>query len=190
MRFGIDIDGVMYQWSKTARYMLREILPNSPYTQDGPLGNESTSWDYIQDNVAPEHWRWLWKEGVQLGLFRHGHLYPGTIKAIRQLAELGDVIAITHRPKSAVPDTMAWLAYQQLPLAGVHILTNQEPKSSVEKCDIYLDDKPANCIDLNDTGGIVFKMARPWNTQFIWPDTVATWPEFMSQVWHILKWPR
>lgn len=182
MRIGLDLDGVCYQWTKTARYMLREILPNSPYTKSGPLGTECTSWDYIQEHVDPAHWKWLWDDGVKLGLFRHGHLYPGTIKAIRQLAELGDVIAITHRPKQAVPDTMAWLAYQQLPLAGVHILTNQEPKSSVERCDVYLDDKPENCEDLARVGR-AFMMTRPWNEDYVWVDRVSSWPEFVQMVW-------
>jgi len=28
VRIGLDIDGVMYMWDKTARYMLRDVLPN------------------------------------------------------------------------------------------------------------------------------------------------------------------
>ena len=103
---------------------------------------------------------------MKLGLFRHGHLYPGTIKAIRRLSELGDVIVITHRPKHAVHDTLAWLAYQNLPLSGIHILTGQEPKSSAEpKCDAYLDDKIENCFDLhhNTQARLVALMDRPWN---------------------------
>lgn len=184
MRIGVDIDGVMYEWSKTARYMLREILPNSPYTKDGPLGIESLSWNYIQENISTDHWKWLWSEGVRLGLFRHGHMYPGTIKAIRQLADLGDVIAITHRPKSAVEDTAAWLSYHRLPLAGVHILTNQEPKTTVEKCDFYIDDKPENCSDLTTTGGTVAMLLRPWNMSACPAGVVpvASWNEFVALV--------
>lgn len=179
-RFGIDIDGVCYQWSKTARYMLREVLPDSPYTKEGPLGKESTSWNYIQDNVSPEHWQWLWTEGVRLGLYRHGHLYPGTITGIRALADVGDVVIITHRPKKAIADTLAWLTYQQLPLAGVHILVNEEPKSGVN-CDVYLDDKPENCTDLaNNTGGAVFLMSQPWNTGYFKRNVtpVFSWTDF------------
>lgn len=164
-RIGVDIDGVMYQWSKTARYMLREILPNSPY-KHGPLETESTSWDYIQQNVSKEHWNWLWDEGVKLGLFRHGHLYPGTIKAIRELADLGDVIVCTARPKQAVEDTAAWLAYQRLPVHGLHIL-GKEPKSSIPVCDVWIDDKPSNCLDLLTTGATVCLMDREWNQDFV-----------------------
>jgi uncharacterized HAD superfamily protein len=171
MRIGLDIDGVLYSWEKTARYMLREVLPNSPYTKDGPLGHKSTHWNYIQENVSPQDWKWLWNEGVRLGLFRHGHLFPGTIKCVRRLADMGDVVVITHRPKQAVEDTLAWLTYQRLPLAGVHILSGQEPKSSVKPlCNVYIDDKPENCDDLAmRTGASVFIMDREWNQGFARP---------------------
>lgn len=180
-RIGVDIDGVMYQWSKTARYMLREILPDSPYKKTGPLGMESQSWDYIQQNVSKEHWRWLWDVGIPKGLFRHGHLYPGTIKAIRELADLGDVVLITSRPKAAVPDTAAWVAYQQLPISGLHIV-EREPKSTVRPtCDVYIDDKPENCIDLLQTGALVCMPDRPWNQGDV-PGVIRThsWDQFVS----------
>lgn len=178
MRIGIDIDGVMYQWSKTARYMLRQVLPNSPYTKDGPMGTESTHWGYIPDHVSKEHWDWLWKEGVQLGLFRHGHMYPGTIQAIRRLAKVGEIIVITHRPKQAVTDTMAWLSFQQLPLSGIHVLTNQEPKSTVVPyCDFYIDDKPENCVDLCHVG-MAYLMDREWNQHSDFPFRVRSWTDF------------
>jgi uncharacterized HAD superfamily protein len=189
LRIGVDLDGVLYQWEKTARYMLRHVLPNSPYSDDGPLGVTQTHWNYIRDNISPEHDKWLWREGVRLGLFRHGHLYPGSIEAVRELAAIGEVIIITHRPKQAVCDTLAWLAYQQFPLSGVHLLTNQEPKSSVRPmCNVYLDDKPANCWDLaeNTQAQLVALFERPWN---VGPQPwrpgllrVHSWREFIDAV--------
>jgi uncharacterized HAD superfamily protein len=188
LRIGIDLDGVCYHWEKTARYMLREILPNSPYKGDPALERPSMGWDYIEHNVAPEHWKWLWSEGVKLGLFRYGHMFKGTIEAVRKLAQLGDIIVITHRPAAAVPDTLAWLAYQQLPLAGVHILTHQEPKSTVEPCDFFLDDKPENCIDMNDTGAEVWLMDRPWNQHCNWPNRAYSWHNYLAAVWQAPRW--
>lgn len=166
MKIGIDIDGVMYQFEKTARYMLREILPNSPY-KTGPLEHPFTSWHYLKESgVSKEHIKWLWKEGVEQGLFRHGDLYSGTAKAMAELSQLGEIIIITHRPKQAVNDTLAWLTFQKFELSGVYIFSNEEPKSQV-KCDVYLDDKPENCIDLLvNTKGTVALMDRPWNQSY------------------------
>lgn len=196
MRIGLDIDGVMYQWDKTTRYMLREVLPDSPYKD--LLHQDSLSWDWVQERVAPEHWNWLWTEGVRLGLFRYGHLYSGTIQAVRELATLGEVVLITHRPKQAVNDTLAWLTYQNLPLAGVHLLTNQENKASVRPwCDVYLDDKPENITDLCEgtPAQLVCLMRRPWNLAWEHPPTgqrfevVKDWKEFIQKVrarWNLI----
>lgn len=186
LRIALDIDGVMYQWDKTARYMLREVLPNSPYKDLPLLKQESSSWHYIQNHVSREHWDWLWVEGVRLGLFRYGHLYPGTIQAVRELATMGEVSLITHRPKHAVDDTLAWLGYLKLPLSGVHLLTNQEPKSGVRpQFDVYLDDKVKNVNDLfRNTDGDVFLMKRPWSSGGVEPEVIQVtgWPEFLDEV--------
>lgn len=192
MRIGLDIDGVLYQWDKTARYMLREVLPNSPYAKEGPLGQESKNWNYIKDHVSSEHWQWLWKEGVELGLFRYGHLYRGSIVAVRRLAMLGDVVLITHRPKSALNDTLAWLGYLDLPISGLHFLTAEEPKSAVTpQCDVYLDDKGANCIDLaiNTSARVVALMDRRWNAdcEMEGVNRVYSWREFEAYVWHLCR---
>jgi uncharacterized HAD superfamily protein len=186
MRIGLDIDGVMYKWDKTARYMLRDVLPNSPYK--ATLQQDSESWNWIQTQVAPEHWEWLWTEGVKLGLFRYGHLYPGTIQAVRELAKRHEVVLITHRPKSAVGDTLAWLGLLNLPLSGLHLLTNQEPKSLVHpQCDVYLDDKPENVVNLaEDTDAkLVCVMHQPWNRDWNEPHGITRvfgWTDFLSVV--------
>lgn len=188
MRIGLDIDGVMYRWDKTARYMLRDVLPNSPYKN--ALRQESTRWDWIKDQIAPEHWDWLWNEGVKLGLFRYGHLYPGTIQAVRKLAEQHEVVLITHRPQSAVTDTLAWLGLLNLPLSGLHLLTQGEPKSLVHpQCEVYLDDKPDNIEDLAmRTNGLAVLMRRPWNWMYSpnWNSAKAAvtdgWDDFLKIV--------
>lgn len=165
MRIGLDIDGVIYQWEKTARYMLREILPGQRYRDDPALRVQSPRWDYIKDVVDKEAWDWLWTHGVHLGLFRYGHLYPGAIEAIRGLNALGSVSLVTHRPASAVRDTLAWLSLLDLPIEGLHILSGGEPKSTVTpEFDYFVDDKPSNVLDLElRTKTKVALMRRPWN---------------------------
>lgn len=185
MRIGIDIDGVCYQWTKTARYMLREVLPNSPYPKDGPLGQECTEWDYIKHNISREHNRWLWNEGIRLGLFRHGHLFPGTIKALRKLATMGRLVAITQRPERAAEDTYAWINFHRLPFQEVHILQG-ESKTGVARCDAYIDDKPENCMELAQAfpkAKIVIP-DRPWNQWFyaqgMGVTRIREWDEFIA----------
>jgi len=196
MRIGVDIDGVLYEWSKTSRYLLREVLPGSPYPKTGPLGQESTHWNYIQDNVSPEHWKWLWTEGVRLGMYRHGHLVHGAVQGVRDLVAAGhDIAIISHRPKFAVNDTLAWLTMHQLPLAGLHLLTNEEPKSYVKPmCDVYVDDKWDNVMDLarNTPAKLVALFDQPWNQELrsgAWDlkniKRTKSWPAFVEAVKHV-----
>lgn len=181
MRIGLDIDGVCYEWSKTARYMLREIYPGElSDDQKLALTRESTSWNYIQGIVGNEAFGWLWSEGVRLGLFRYGHLVRGAVKGVRLLAQDHEVIAVTHRPSNAVEDTLAWLSFMQLPLKGIHIFTNQESKL-IADCDAYIDDKPETIEEVVRGGryGILFD--REWNRDCMmgyrahgWDDVTST----------------
>jgi 5'(3')-deoxyribonucleotidase len=161
MDLAIDVDGVQYEWDKTARYLMR-VYRGHPVL--GPMGRESTSWDYIQQHVSPGDWEWLWTEGVRLGLFRYGHLVQGAVVGLRQLVEEGHRIsAVTHRPPSAVRDTVAWLTLLDLPWTGIHILTNQEPKSAVA-ADVLVDDRIENIQDWEaSTGNLGILFGRAWN---------------------------
>lgn len=161
LKIAVDADGVLYEWSKTARYMLRSYRD---YDVAGPMGKESTSWDYIPKNVAPQDWDWLWTEGVELGLFRYGHLVTGAIEGVNQLSRVGEVVLVTHRPKQAVKDTLDWLSYINLPFSGIHILTNQEPKSMVD-ADILIDDKPDNIFEWVMHARYAILFDREWNQQ-------------------------
>lgn len=166
-RIGLDLDGVCYQWDKTARYMLRNIIDPFDLALGArkKLATESTSWDYIQEAVGPGAWRWLWTEGVRLGLFRFGHVVTGFPEGVRALNEFADVEIITHRPASAVMDTIDWIRinFQDFPPAGIHLLTHQEPKAEVRPAmDLYIDDKPQNCVELAEVGKVIM-FARRWN---------------------------
>lgn len=181
LKVAIDADGVLYQWSKTARYMLRLYRG---YSKTGPMGKESTSWDYIKENIDPEDWAWLWTEGVRLGLFRYGHLVQGCIEGVNKLALDNELVLITHRPKTAVKDTLDWLSYINLPFSGIHILTNQEPKSMVE-ADILIDDKPENIDEWVNHARYAVMLDQPWNQHANVALRAKGWHEVVAYVEHI-----
>lgn len=177
MKVAVDMDGVLYEWDKTARYMLRT------YRGCKGLEIESTSWNFIENTVSEEDWNWLWTDGVQQGLFRKGHCVKGGIYSLTELALDGhEIVIVTHRPKSAVRDTLAWLdlmfgAEEPYPLSGVHILSNGQPKWHVN-CDILIDDKPENCFEWASRGRRAMLFTREWNTN------VLTMPEpLVTRVW-------
>lgn len=157
----VDLDGVCYEWDKTVQYMLRTYRGASVHQQ-------SESWDWVRDNVPQEDWRWVWSDGVRLGLFRYGHMVTGARIGLEALADEGHQLTIvTHRPGVAVHDTVDWISlyFKDIPLAGLHILTNGEPKTSVH-ADVLIDDKPANLEAWADAGRTAIQFVRRWNTDY------------------------
>jgi hypothetical protein len=169
----LDLDGTVYHWERTARYLLRRWYRDHGYPHPDGLDQVSTYYDHIRDVLTPDPygttaWRWLWDVdgGIKEGLFRGGHIYTGAAEAVHTLAKWGDVIVITKRPPAAVPDTIAWLAFQRWAISGVITLTGRDDlKSSVRPhCDVYIDDALDVLRDLSEnTGGHVIAMDRPWN---------------------------
>ena len=178
MKIAVDLDGVCYEFEKTARYMLRE------YRGCTGLETESTHWDWISERVSDVDWEWLWNDGVALGLFRFGHCVRGSINGLRQLRDAGhSLLAVTHRPSRAVPDTLAWLAYNGIPWSEVHILSDGQSKSTI-KADILIDDKPENVDDwVNGVKALLFD--RSWNQEYsdnTWVKRVFGWKGVIDAV--------
>ena len=177
-RAGIDIDGVLYRWSDTARFLFKH------YWGLGGL-DESTSWSYLQDNVPPEAWKWLWTDGVEKhGLFRHGNCFPGSFEALHLLRDLGlDLVLITSRPMNARADTYAWIDYHRIQPKEVHVIGHTDWKSKIEPlCDWYVDDKPENIADLETTGRPAFLFDRPWNQNATPARRVYSWNSIIAEV--------
>lgn len=156
-KFGLDLDGVVYQFSKTAQYM---IARREGYKYREELPWDETEWDCGR---PLEDWEWILSEERADAAFRHGHLYRGAIEFVQGLDELGDVHIITKRPRDGVQATLDFLSFQKFPITGLHLIGLEELKSSVQ-ADIYIDDSLENMNDLADhTGSQLILMNRSWN---------------------------
>jgi 5'(3')-deoxyribonucleotidase len=162
MRIVVDLDGVCYEFDKTARYMMRTYLGLPD------LDTEAQYWDDLKDRVPQSAWRWLWNEGVELGLFRYGHMVQGTRLGLNKLVEEGhEIVFATHRPKHAVQDTVDWLSLymKDIPYTGLHFMSNGEEKHTIH-ADVLVDDKPENVVNwyyFGDGKAILFD--RAWNRE-------------------------
>lgn len=164
MRIAVDLDGVCYHWERTARYMLRRWYADRGELHPAMLDRASRHWDDIQQNVSPEAWDWLWSEGVDRGLFRHGHIVSGTIEALTALTGDGhEVFVATARPKRAIGDTLAWIALQlhRVPLSDVRIHVNKLATDA----DLYVDDGIHNILAVTAAGKRAILFNQPWNCE-------------------------
>ncbi len=159
---GLDLDGVVYQFSHAAQYMLakREGLATReelPYI----AGEYDHGW-------SRDDFDWLLADPQADAVFRHGHLFSGAIEFVADLASFAKVHVITKRPPAGVQATLDWLSFNKLPVSGVSIIALEDRKSDVP-CDAYIDDAPSNIAELLDNtylGQPLVLIDRPWNQDF------------------------
>jgi 5'(3')-deoxyribonucleotidase len=156
-RAGIDLDGVLHEWSPTARQILFDKL--------GLVISESQTYNWIKDECArlgkPEAWGWLWREAVP-AMFS-GEPYPGAIDAIHRLQQTHDIVIVTKRPRGAIIPTFRWLALHGIEAVEVIVLTDPTARKSVVECDWYVDDSPEVIEELWRAGKRVYAFDQPWN---------------------------
>lgn len=180
-RAGLDIDGVLYQWSATARFLLSEYR--------GKTVTESKEWDHIKKNVSPDDWRWLWSTGIKLGLFRHGNLVRGAAEFIRKVEREFDLVFITSRPEEVRQDTIDWLSFHRFPATELHVVGREANKGRVTKpCDFFIEDKPENALDYKyaNPESLVLLWTAPWNMAFresMFPETPIVRVFEFSDAW-------
>jgi 5'(3')-deoxyribonucleotidase len=128
-----------------------------------PVEEFWTRWDaQLQYGTESKH-RWMWSGGVDLGLFRYGHMIKGARRGLEQLAHEHEVGIVTHRPARATPDTVDWLSLymKDIPYT-LNILSNGEPKHTV-KADVLIDDKGSNIEQWCRVGRVGILFERPWS---------------------------
>lgn len=164
MRIAVDLDGVVYEFQRTFRYMMREYRG----IEMPPVEEFWFAWDSQKQYGTEEDHAWMWSEGVAQGLFRYGHMWQGARIGLQALHDAGhELLVVTHRPESAVTDTLDWVAYhfRDIPLVGCDILSGGQPKTSV-KWDAIVDDKPENVVEAlaSNRRGLLFN--QPWNQKY------------------------
>jgi 5'(3')-deoxyribonucleotidase len=173
VKIAVDLDGVLYEWQRTFRYMMREYRG----VDMPPVEDFWFFWDAAKQYGTKEDHAWIWDEGVKRGLFRYGHVVKDGRRVLERLHDKGHkLIVVTHRPEAAVTDTIAWLDlyFKDIPLAGLHIFSNMEPKESVE-ADVLIDDKPENIAGWITAGRNAILFDQPWNQDYHGGYRAVTW---------------
>ena len=189
---GLDLDGVAYEWDKTARYMLRSHIEAAGARAPTELFFPSTSYSSIEQIVSPADWEWLWTGAITDGLYRYGHVVRGAVEGVRALANLGDVMVVTSRPKAAVNDTIAWLhlMFNQVSLSGIVIQSNGQRKSEVHPTpNVYIDDMPHIADDiLSNTESSLIMLTQSWNE---WYERDTAWQSAqLRRLVRAANWPQ
>lgn len=189
-RLAVDLDGVVYDYHSTLRYLL-ETYRNKRLP---PVEELFKRWDGHLQYISTDDDKWAWTEGVEkYGLFRHGHVLKGAIDALGVLSQEYDLIICTHRPRNAAQDTLEWIAFNRIPCKEVVLLWHNESKTDVE-ADAIIDDKPENVIDFLVIGRKGILWQRPWNKYIdtVGKELLTTSPNAYttSDWWDAVRWLR
>jgi len=177
-RIGLDLDGVVVDWQTKVLKMLNK---RGKYNFDPNF--QSPYWDWIEDNVTPEDWKWLWSDGM-VESYMDALPYPGAIEFSRALRKLGDVVIITSRPEGSWTATIEWWkTYMLYTPSGYNFFRDGKEKHNV-KADVYIDDNIENVLHLwynNKTKVLLFD--RPWN-QGVFPEAmrVRSYEEALKEI--------
>lgn len=134
-RIGLDLDGVVADWTGAAKRWFNARGYKFDETQDVP------TWNYIEDNVSKEDWKAIWKEAENGFFLEKVQALRGADEFVAGLAKLGDIVVITSRPKVAALDTFAWIHRRGWDVTGINVVGKNDPKWLIS-ADVLIDDKP------------------------------------------------
>jgi 5'(3')-deoxyribonucleotidase len=192
-RIGLDLDGVVADWCGTAMRYLNEF---KGYTFDPSF--EHPHWNWLEGQVKPEDWKWLWNEAItEEDMFYFMRIFPGAYDFMEKLAEKGDIIVLTSRPKSARQDTLLWLHdHMAAPVAGINFFEHGTNKEYVS-VDVLIEDNLENACayynNANHLSGEVILMDRAYNQDSEWENSrqwrhrCKTYEEILTKVDSILQ---
>lgn len=178
MRLGIDLDGVVANFTKGWMYFYNNQFGTELAPADSQRWNDVVNLTHFDD--IDEFWQWC-SDLDGRSVFWHLEPFPGAIEALRDLANSGhDLIILTTKPEFAVDDTYEWIERNRIPAIEIHIL---DDKWRVE-CDVYLDDGPHILPGLvaNRPRATVCRYVRPWNVPVPGAIDVNDFPEFRDVV--------
>lgn len=163
MRIGIDVDGVVYPWSKAVNEALAD-----EFDVEGLI--EHTHWDYLRDTISDAQWKWVWsRDAVSRVYGRYDLIYAGCHEIVQALIDAGNEIHfVTHRvPEIAGAYTHEYLDEWFHGYKGVHILDRSldraAAKAALGTWDAFIEDHLDTIHALHACCPIVLAPHRPWN---------------------------
>lgn len=170
MRIGMDIDGVVYDWTAQYRRFVGAILNK----RDLP---EIEEWSFYKKwgITTPEFHSHLSEYPIEI--YGMGHHISGAKAGLRRLQEAGHrVYAVTARPREAIPTTYAWLTSWGFVWDGIVIGDDKAQLST----DVVVDDGPHNVEALLTHGhNRVIVFDQKWN-RHVDAERVCSWPELVE----------
>jgi uncharacterized HAD superfamily protein len=166
LNFCIDIDNVIGQTDLIMRKVIRnhtqgrvvlayeDILEFNYHECKDSSGNSisAAEWHLVHELFSePEH-------------LRSVAAMPGAVKALHEIAELGQIHIATTRLPKARRSTVEWLESLKLPPHSLHFLNHGQKHSALRHFDFAIEDDYVQALafaGISGTQGLL--MRHPWN---------------------------
>lgn len=136
MRVGVDMDGVLHNWTEAVLAVLRREWGVDLFCEGDP-----PYWDWIPDNVKPEAWEWLWSSQGAIDRMFDGPAYEGATEALAAMRHRRHHVAIvTHRPQTARRATLRWLDRHGIEFDSLQFTPDHKKALWAPEVDVWLDD--------------------------------------------------
>jgi hypothetical protein len=162
-RVGIDLDGVLYDFSGSVFRYLKHI--DHDIVERIPTAPESERWEFYEDwGMTLHEFLEHVSNGVDAGIIFTGPARPGSAEALHWLQMEGHTVVIVTDRRSGTPgkaeeNTREWLAENNIPFDELHF----DSDKTAYNCDWFIEDKIANYDALVAADVSVALVDRPWN---------------------------
>ncbi len=179
MRIGIDLDGVVYDFTGALREHVHITTGRSRESMPDP-----TCWEFyaVDWGMTLDEYLDFARDGVESGgVFSFGVPMSGAVETMTRLKDAGHTLHIvTARGLAprAFEKTCSWLRRHKVPF---DTLTFAEDKTVV-KLDAFIDDRPKNVDELRAAGVAAFLLECNRGDQWGHKWKVADWGEFERAV--------
>lgn len=148
MRVGVDMDGVLHNWTDAVLTVLKKWRGT-----DLTLEGDPPYWDWIPDNIPAEAWEWLWADQKAIDGMFSGPAYEGAREALEVMRQRRYHVAlVTHRPQSARRATLRWLDRHSIEFDSLHFVQDHRKAFWCPEVDAWIDDASpvaTNAVALN-----------------------------------------
>jgi len=184
-RYGIDLDGVCFNFTKAFTAWLKR-------TCDVEYSHEEITSYYWHECIDGLSEATFWKEFDKFGMqghgYRHLELLPGTVAALDTIIAAGhEIVFITNRPEYARQDTIDAIEEAGFPKEAKIIFAkgNKAPIIQQLSVDVFIDDSPKTVEQITTgTRATVYCRDAPYNRELDdslgWFTRVCDWSEFLE----------
>jgi len=182
-RYGIDLDGVCFDFTNSFRQWLNDKLSID-------IGQEEVTsyyWYEGRDDLSKkEFFEEFDKFGIEGHGYRHLDVLPGTKDALQKIVDAGhDIYYITNRPLYARQDTIDCLEEHEFPFReNLHFAKGAKgPLIKKFAVDVFIDDSPRTLVEVTvDTRATIYCRNYPFNSHIddTWLTRVDSWDEFIK----------